>query len=41
VSNALAWLTPALLTTMSTLPKSASIFFQVSAIGAAFETSQD
>ena len=33
VSNALAWLMPALLTTMSTLPKSATTFFQVSAIG--------
>ena len=41
VSNALAWLMPALFTRMSTLPKSASIFFQVSAIGSALETSQE
>ena len=41
VSNALAWLMPALLTTMSTLPKSPVTFFQVSAIGCAFETSQE
>ena len=41
VSKALAWLMPALFTTMSTLPKSAMTFFQVSAIGAALETSQE
>ena len=41
VSKALAWLMPALLTTMSTLPKSALTFFKVSAIGWALATSQE
>ena len=41
VSNGFAWLTPALLTRMSTLPKSATTWSKVSAIRWALETSQE